>query len=76
MLACDFFTVETVTLRRLYVLFFIELDSRRVHLAGCTTNPAGAWVAQQARNLSFSGLFDRMHFLIHDRDRNRVMFRR
>ncbi len=68
MLACDFFTVETVSLRRFYVLFFIELDSRRVHLAGCTTNPSGAWVTQQARNLSFTGLFERMRFLIHDRD--------
>lgn len=68
MLACDFFTVETLALRRLYVLFFIELGSRRVHFAGCTTNPTGAWVVQQARNLSFTGLFQRMHFLIHDRD--------
>jgi hypothetical protein len=68
MLACDFFTVETISLRRFYVLFFIELGSRRVHLAGCTTNPSGAWVTQQARNLSFSGLFERMRFLIHDRD--------
>jgi putative transposase len=42
-LACDFFTVETISLRRFYVLFFIELESRRVHLAGCTTNPTGAW---------------------------------
>jgi putative transposase len=50
------------------VLFIIELESRRVHLAGCTTNPTGAWVAQQARNLSFTGLFERMRFLIHDRD--------
>jgi hypothetical protein len=50
------------------VLFFIELESRRVHLAGCTTNPTGGWVTQQARNLSFTGLFDRMQFLIHDRD--------
>ncbi len=57
MLACDFFTVETASLRRLYVLFFIELGSRRVHLAGCTTNPTRAWVAQQARNLSFTSLF-------------------
>jgi putative transposase len=68
MLACDFFTVETVALGRLYVLFFIELGSRRVHLAGCTTNPTGAWVVQQARNLSFTGMFERMRFLIHDRD--------
>ena len=67
-LACDFFTVETITLRRYYVLFFIELGSRRVHLAGCTTNPTGAWVTQQARNLSFSGVFERTRFLIHDRD--------
>jgi putative transposase len=50
------------------VLFFIELESRRVHVAGCTTNPTGAWVTQQARNLSFTGLFERMRFLIHDHD--------
>jgi len=68
MLACDFFTVETISLRRFYVLFFIELESRRVHLVGCTTNPPGAWVTQQARNLSFTGLFERMRFLVHDRD--------
>ncbi len=68
MLACDFFTVETVTLRRLYVLFFIELENRRVHFAGCTTNPSGPWVLQQARNLSFTGLFERIRFLIHDCD--------
>jgi putative transposase len=54
MLACDFFTVETISLRRFYVLFFIELESRRVHLAGCTTNPTGAWVTQQARVTSAS----------------------
>ena len=68
MLACDFFTVETIGLRRCYVLFFIEIGSRRVHLAGCSSNPTGAWVTQQARNLSFSGLFERTRFLIHDRD--------
>jgi putative transposase len=50
------------------VLFFIELGSRRVHLAGCTTNPTGAWVTQQARNLSFTGVFERMRFLIRDHD--------
>src|SRR2546428_662376 len=67
-LACEFFAVETVTLGRYYVLFFVEVGSRRVHLAGCTTNPSGAWVTQQARNLSFTGLFERVRFLIHDRD--------
>ncbi len=50
------------------MLFFIELESRRVHFAGCTTNPTGAWVVQQARNLSFTGLFERIGFLLHDRD--------
>ncbi|MDQ3379567.1 MAG: integrase core domain-containing protein [Actinomycetota bacterium] len=67
-LACDFFTVETIALRRYYALSFIELGSRRVHLAGCTTNPTGAWVTQQARNLSFTRPFERTRFLIHDRD--------
>src|SRR5207249_4839295 len=43
MLAVDFFTVETISLQRLYVLFFIELGSRKVHLAGCTANPTGPW---------------------------------
>ena len=54
MLAVDFFTVETVSLQRLYVLFFIELGSRRVHLAGCTANPTGAWVTQQARQFAWT----------------------
>ena len=49
--ACDFFTVDTVWLRRLHVLFFIELGSRQVHLAGVTDHPTGLWVAQEARNL-------------------------
>jgi putative transposase len=70
MLAVDFFTVETVRLQRLYVLFFIELGSRRVHLAGCTANPSGGWVTQQARQLAWT-LSERSippRFLIHDRD--------
>jgi putative transposase len=70
MIACDFFTVETLWLGRLYVLFFIELGSRRVHLAGCTANPSGTWTAQQARQLAWS-LSERLtpiRFLVHDRD--------
>jgi hypothetical protein len=51
MVACDFFTIETAFLRRIYVLFFIEHATRRVHLAGITANPNGVWVVQQARNL-------------------------
>jgi putative transposase len=63
--ACDFFTVDTVLLRRYYVLFFIELDRRRVHLAGITTNPTGHWTAQAARNLMMSA-GPRIRFLIRD----------
>jgi transposase InsO family protein len=71
MLAVDFFTVETVSLQRVYVLFFIELASRRVHLAGCTANPTGVWVTQQARQITWT-LAERstpLRFLIRDRDR-------
>jgi putative transposase len=63
--ACDFFTVDTVMLRRYYVLFFIELETRRVHFAGTTTNPTGAWTLQAARNLLMR--YDRtIRFLIRD----------
>jgi len=69
-LECDFFTVETLWLRRLHVLFFIELKRRRVHLAGVTANPDGPWVAQQARNLimTLADQDQRPRFLIRDRD--------
>jgi putative transposase len=79
MLACDFFTVETVRLQTLYVLFFIQLKSRRVHLAGCTAHPTSEWVTQQAGNLAWDlhDIWDSqdiqerelpVRFLIHDRD--------
>jgi putative transposase len=69
-LATDFFTVETLGLRTLHVLFFIHLATRRVYLAGCTAHPTAAWVAQQARNLTWR-LQDEaapIRFLLHDRD--------
>ena len=68
--SCDFFTVETLGLQTLYVLFFLEHGTRRVHLAGCTALPTGAWVTQQARQMSWK-LDEReipMRFLIHDHD--------
>ena len=68
MLACDFFCVDTILLRLFHLLFFIEHETRRVHLAGITTNPTGAWVAQQARNLAIAGDLARFRFLIRDRD--------
>jgi putative transposase len=69
-LACDFFTVDTVRLRRLYVLFFVSIGTRRVEYFGCTSNPNAAWIAQQARNLlmDLDERRERPRFLIHDRD--------
>ena len=69
-LACDFFTVETAWLKTLYVLFFIELGSRRLHITAATQSPDGSFVTQQARNLCFK-LDERdvpLRFLIRDRD--------
>jgi putative transposase len=66
--ACDFFTVETAFLRRYYVFFFIVHASRRVWLAGCTTNPSGDWVTQQGRNLGLDFAEQRVRFPIRDRD--------
>lgn len=78
-LACDFFTVETIRLQTIYVLFFIELGSRQVHLAGVTAHPNDIWVTQQARQIvwelddrelpTVSPALSGMHFLIRDNDR-------
>ena len=70
-IATDFFTVDTMWFQRLYVLFFIEIASRRVHLAGCTSQPNGEWVTQQARQVAWTVAerADPVRFLIRDHDR-------
>jgi hypothetical protein len=69
MLACDFVTVETAFLQRIYVLFFISLGTRRIEYVASTSSPDGRWAAQQARNLIMRfGDEQPFRFLVHDRD--------
>jgi putative transposase len=68
-LACDFLTVETILVQRIYVLFFISLATRRIEYVACSSNPDGRRVTQQARNLVMQFEDEQpFRFLIHDRD--------